>query len=195
MESGQPFEVNLAKTSAQVPLPPMMRKAFDETKARDIREMYQLIYSNDKICHVSRFFYSFYSLLYAGNYYRSSLKDVICSSIVTAKWFDDSKRPAIIREFMKHDIIVKDENNETKTVTYILAYVEWYACYTGPNNRYYAYPLEVWADRFMNNSKLSFLPVGRIKQKCVAVKGKVKNRLNRKESINVIIPLQSETRM
>lgn len=193
LERGNPLELNFSKTKSQVPLSPLKRKALDQKKIRSLEEMYKLMYASDKIRHVSRFCQSFNRLLYAGNQYKSDFKFDDNASIITANWLDDLKRPAVIREFMLHDIILADDNNRKQKVTHVLAYVEWYTSYLGTN--IYSDPVEIWGNLFEPYSKFSFMPVGRIQQKCIAVKGKVKSNSSQRVEINVIIPLPSATRL
>ena len=102
------------------------------------------------------------------------------------------KRPAIVREFMQHDVFLVDENNKSQRITHVLAYVQQYTYYFGTN--IYSYPTEIWANKFEPYSNFSYMPVGRIQQKCVAVKATLKGN-NQREKINVIIPLPSATRL
>ena len=189
---GDPFEVNFTKTSAQVPLSPLKRKALEQIEMECLKEMYKLIYACDKIRHVSSFCQSFNNLLYAGSHYRSDRSNDDSASIVTAKWLGEMKRPAIVREFMLHDVVLVDENNKAQRITHVLAYVQWYTHYFGTN--IYSYPIEIWANKFEPYSNFSYMPVGRIQQKCVAVKATLKGN-NQREKINVIIPLPSATRL
>ena len=89
-----------------------------------LKEMYKLIYACDKIRHVSSFCQSFNNLLYGGSHYRSDRSNDDSASIVTAKWLGEMKRPAIVREFMLHDVVLVDENNKAQRITHVLAYVQ-----------------------------------------------------------------------
>ena len=54
----------------------------------------------------------FNSLLYAGNNYRSGRRNDDSVSMVPEKWLNEMKRPAIVREFILHDVVLEDENNK-----------------------------------------------------------------------------------
>ena len=63
-----------------------------------------------------------------------------------AQWFDDSSRPAIIREFLQHDVVVKMESGKSQRVTHLLALVEWHARH--PQRNRYSKSVEVWPNYF-----------------------------------------------
>lgn len=92
-----------------------------------------------------------------------------------------------------HDVILKVENNSQQKVTHVLAKVDWYSTYSGSN--IYSHPVETWSTVYEPYSKFSFMPVGRFQQKCVVVRGTVKASGNRKDQVNIVIPLPLETRV
>jgi len=151
--------------------------------------MYQIMYDNDNVRHVSYFYQSFKRLFYAGYYYHADSKNDSNASIVNAKWLDESKRPAIIRGFMIHDVVVEKQNGKSQKITHVLADVEWYAKYHGTN--IYSSPLEMWSSKFEDYSSFCYMPVCRIQQKCVAVEAQGAQAHYVRDNLNVIIPLPS----
>lgn len=193
LQMSSPLEVNFAKTPDQVPLLPMKRKALEQGEKRKLEEMYALIYDTSNIKYVSKFCQSFTRLSYTGNLYSSSTTKDDNASIITATWCDEMKRPGILRGFLLHDVILKVENNSQQKNTHVLAKVDWYSTYSGAN--IYSHPVETWSTVYEPYSKFSFMPVGRFQQKCVVVRGTVKASGNRKDQVNIVIPLPLETRI
>jgi len=187
LELPNPTEISYSQTSAQVPLAPFKRKALDRIEVENLKEMYQIMYDN--VRHVSYFYKSFKRLFYAGYYYHADSKNDSNASIVNAKWLDESKRPAIIRGFMIHDVVVEKQNGKSQKITHVLADVEWYAKYHGTN--ICSSPLEMWSSKFEVYSSFCYMPVCRIQQKCVAVEASFKRSNNVRDNLNVIIPLPS----
>ena len=109
-ETGSPVNVNLSKTETQVPLPPIKKDAIESDDVRRLQKTYKAMYAGGRIIHVSSFCDKFKHLLYKG--YRCAA-DSACNqqpSTVITQWFDDSSRPAIIRDFLQHDVVIKMEN-------------------------------------------------------------------------------------
>lgn len=181
-------EINYSKTCLQVPLPPFKRKALDGVEMENLKAVYEFMYPNDKVRHISHFYQSFKCLFYAGSYYHADHKNNSSASVVSAKWLDESKRPAILRGFLRHDIVIEKSNGKVQKITHILADVQWFAKYHRDN--FYAHPVEVWSRDFEQYSSFSFMPVSRIQEKCIVVEATFK-RGSIKENINVIIPLLS----
>lgn len=81
--------------------------------------------------------------------------------------FDDSSRPAIIRDFLQHDVVIKMENGKSQKITHLLALVEWYARH--PQCNRYSKPVEIWANHFESviPEHAFYVPVGRFQSSCV----------------------------
>lgn len=111
------------------------------------------------------------------------------------QWFDDSGRPALIREFLQYDVVVKINYGKSQRVTYILAFVEWYARH--PQCNRYSKPVEVWANYFESlvPEHAPYVPVGRFQSNCVSVKYQVPLLNYQYEKVNVIIPLLNSVRV
>ena len=88
-------------------------------------------------------------------------------STVITQWFDDSSRPAIIRDFLQHDVVIKMENGKSQKITHLLALVEWYA--RRPQCNRYSKPVEIWANHFESviPEHAFYVPVGRFQSSCV----------------------------
>ena len=140
-ERGIPSNVSFEKTPT-VPLPPVKRTAMNNSDNPCLKQMYERLYPADSIRHVSTFIDSFSHLLYAGNHFRASSDCDHGASTITAQWFDNSKRPAIIRRFFLSDIVVHNENGKAQRITHTLAEVEWYKKH--PQVNWYSSPLQVW---------------------------------------------------
>lgn len=142
-ETGNPLEVNFSKTEAQIPLPPIKRSAIDMSDVKLLEKTYEKIYPAARILQISSFCDKFKFLLYKGYRYTSSFINDQQASTVIAQWFDGTCRPAIIREFLQHDVVIQMENGKSQRITHILALVEWYARH--PQHNRYSKPVEVWA--------------------------------------------------
>ena len=114
---------------------------------------------------------------------------------LSPQWFDDSSRPAIIREFLQHDVVVKMENGKSQKITYLIALVEWYARH--PQCNRYSKPVEVWANHFESiiPEHAFYVPVGRFESNCVSVKYHVPVLRHQQEKVYVIIPLPNSVRV
>ena len=124
------------------------------------------MYAGGRIIHVSSFCDKFKNLLYKG--YCCTV-DSACNqqpSTVITRWFDDSSRPAIIRDFLQHGVI-KMENGKSQKITHLLALVEWYARH--PQCNRYSKPVEIWANHFESviPEHAFYVPVGRFQSSCV----------------------------
>ena len=88
------------------------------------------------------------------------------SSVIT-QWFDDSSRPAIIRDFLQHDVVIKMENGKSQKIPHLLALVEWYARH--PQCNRCLKPVEIWANHFESviPEHAFYVPVGRFQSSCV----------------------------
>ena len=166
-ETGSPVYVNLSKTETQVPLPPIKRDAIESDDVRRLQKTYEAIYAGGRIIHVPSFCDKFKHLLYEG--YRC-MADSACNqqaSTVITQWFDDSNRPAIIRDFLQHDVFIKMENRKSQKITPLLALVEWYARH--PQCNRYLKPVEIWATHFESviPELALYVPVGRFQSSCV----------------------------
>lgn len=194
-QTGSPTDVNLSKTEAQIPLPPIKRDAIEADDVRRLQKTYEAMYSAGRILHVSSFCDKFKHLLYKGYRYTA---DPAChqqASTVIAKWFDDTSRPAILREFLQHDVVVKMENGKSQKITHLLALVEWYARH--PQSNRYSKPVEVWANHYESiiPEHAFFVPVGRFQSNCVSVKYHVPLLRHQQDKVNVIIPLPNSVRV
>lgn len=125
-ETGNPLEVNLSKTEAQVPLPPIKRNVIDYSDVKLLAKTYEKMYPAARILQISSFCDKFKYLLYMGYRYSANFSNCQQASTVLAQWFDDTSRPAVVREFLQHDVVVQTENGKSQRVTHILALVEWY---------------------------------------------------------------------
>lgn len=195
-ETGSPAEVNLSKTKTQVALPPIKRDALDDTDVRRLQNMYETMYAAGRILHVSSFCDKFKHLLYKGYRYTADSANNQQASTVIAQWFDDSgSRPAIIREFLQHDVVVKMENGKSQRITHILALVEWYARH--PQCNRYSKPVEVWANHFESviPEHAYYVPVGRFQSNCVSVRFQVPLMRHQQQKVYVIIPLPNSVRV
>ena len=104
------------------------------------------MYAGGRIIHVSSFCDKFKHLLYKGYCYTAVSACNKQASTVIRQWFDDSSRPAIIRDFQQHDVIIRMENGKSQKITHLLALVEWYARH--PQFNRYSKLVEVWANHF-----------------------------------------------
>ena len=169
-ETGNPLEVNFSKTEAQVPLPPIKRSAIDISDVKLLEKTYEKMYPAARILQISSFCDKFKFLLYKGYRYTSSIINHQQASTIIAQWFDNTSRPAIIREFLQHDVVIQMENGKSQRITHILALVEWYARHCQHNR--YSKPVEVWAshyDSFIPNHAY-YVPIGRFQYSCVSVR-------------------------
>ncbi len=194
-QTGSPTDVNLSKTKAQVPLPPIKRDAIEADDVGRLQKTYEAMYAAGRILHVSSFCDKFKHLLYKGYRYTA---DPAChqqASTVIAQWFDDSSRPAIVREFLQHDVVVKMDNGKSQKITHLLALVEWYARH--PQCNRYSKPVQVWANHFesITPEHAFFVPVGRFQSNCVSVKYHVPLLRHQQDKVNVIIPLPNSVRV
>ena len=188
-EIGNPADVDLSKRETQVPLPPIKRDAIESAEVRKLQKTYERMYPAGRILHIPRFCVKFMHLLYKGCRYTSEIDAHQQASTVLLQWFDDSSRPAVIREFLQHDVVVKTINGKSQRVTHILALVEWYARH--PQCNRYSKPVEVWANYFESlvPGHAHYVPVGRFQSNCVSVKYQVPLLNHQYEKGNVIIPL------
>lgn len=187
---GNPPEINFTKTEAEFPLPPICKTAVNAQYVRKLRHMYEYIYPNHRILHVSSFCQKFKHLLLSGCRYKSHPTDNQQASTVFAVWFDGTKRPAVIREFLSHDIMLVKENGKSERITHILAKVEWFVKHPLCTARYSS-PLQIWCNDFESSlpPHANFMPVVRIQESCVSVKTVIMVSSTQKEKVNVIIPL------
>ena len=194
-ETGNPANANLSKTETQVPLPPIKRDAIEGPDLRRLQKTYGKMYAAGRILHVSNFCDKFKHLLYKDCRYMADLGSHQQASTVFAQWFDDSSRPAIIREFLQHDVVVKMESGKSQRVTHLLALVEWYASH--PQRNRYSKPVEVWANYFESiiPEHAYYVPVGRFQSNCVSVKYQVPLLHHQQEKVFVLIPLLNSVRV
>ena len=194
-ETGSPGDVNLSKTATQVPLPPIKRDAIEGDDVRRLQKTYEVMYAAGRILHVSSFCDKFKHLLYKGYHYTADLACHQHASTVIAQWFNQSSRPAIIREFLEHDVVVKMENGKSQKITHLLALVEWYARH--PQCNRYSKPVEVWSNHFKTiiPEHAFYVPVGRFQSNCVSVKYQVPLLRHQQEKVYVIIPLPNSVRV
>ena len=132
-EKGNPADVDLSKSETQVPLTPIKRDAIESADVRKLQKTYERMYAARRILHIPSFCDKFKHLLDKG-------------STVFLQWFDDSSRPAVIQEFLQHDVVVEMNCGKSQRVTHILALVEWYARHL--QCKRYSKPVEVWANYF-----------------------------------------------
>lgn len=194
-ETGSPVNVNLSKTETQVPLPPVRRDAIESDDVRRLQKTYEAMYAGGRIIHVSSFCDKFKHLLYKGYRYTADSTCNQQASTVITQWFDDSSRPAILREFLQHDVVIKMENGKSQKITHLLALVEWYARH--PQCNRYSRPVEVWANHFESviPEHAFYVPVGRFQSNCVSVKYQVPLLRHQQEKVYVIIPLPNSVRV
>ena len=191
---GNPQATDFSKTDAQFPLPPVWKTAVNADYVKKLRHMYEYIYPNLRILHVSSFCHTFKHLLLSGCHYQSHSTDNQQASTVFAVWFDSAKRPAVIREFLSHDITIVKENGKSERIVHVLAKIEWYVKHPLCTARYSS-PLQIWSNDFEYSVPLhaSFMPVARIQESCVAVKTVLMVSGRQKENVNVIISLPKAT--
>lgn len=190
-EMEDPYAVDFQRVPTQVPVPPIKRTAFNQKETTCLREMYQRLYPDHTIRNVSSFCESFRHLNYAGSHFRAGSEESNCrASTVIAQWIDQTSRPATIRRFFSHDVILEKEVGKCIRVSHILAEVEWYTKHVFCKR--YSSPVEVWDILFEPHSASSYMPVGRIQQNCVAVKHKIPLGQH-KQTVNIIIPLPKST--
>ena len=194
-ETCSPGNVDLNKTKTQVPQPPIKRDAIESDDVRRLQKTYEAMYAGGRIIHVSSFCDKFKHLLYKG--YRCAA-DSACNqqpSTVITQWFDDSSRPAIIRDFLQHDVVIKMENGKSQKITHLLALVEWYARH--PQCNRYSKPVEVWANHFKSviPEHAFYVLVGRFQSSCVSVKYQVPLLRHQQEKVHVIIQLPNSVRV
>ena len=194
-ETGSPANANLSKTETQVPLPAIKRDALEGPDLRRLQKTCEKMYSAGRILHVSNSCDNFKHLLYKDCRYTADLGSHQQASTVFTQWFDDSGRPAIIMEFLQHDVVVKMESGKSQRVTHLLALVEWYARHRQRNR--FSKPVEVWANYFESiiPEHASFVPVGRFQSNCVSVKYQVPLLRHRQEKVFVLIPLLNSVRV
>ena len=116
-ETENPFEVNLSKTDAHVPLPPIKRNALEPSEVSLLTKTYEKMYPAATILKVSSFCDNFKSLLYKGYRFTSDSFNGHRALTVFAKWFDDTSRPATVRKFSQHDIVVQTDNGKSQRIT------------------------------------------------------------------------------
>lgn len=141
--------------------------AIESDDVRRLQKTYETMYAGGRIIHVSSFCDKFKHLLYKGYHCAA---DSACNqqpSTVITQWFDDSSRPAIIRDFLQHDVVIKMENGKSQKITHLLALVEWYARH--PQCNRYSKPVEIWANHFESviPEHAFYVPVGRFQSSCV----------------------------
>lgn len=194
-ETGCPADVNLSKTETQVPLPPVKRDALDGDDVRRLQRTYEAMYAAGRILHVSSFCDKFKHLLFKGFRYSADSACNQQASTVIVQWFHDSRRPAIIREFLQHDVVVKMESGKSQKITHILALVEWFARH--PQCNRYSKPVEVWASYFESiiPEHAFYVPEGRFQSSCVSVKYQVPLLRHQQAKVYVIIPLPNSVRV
>lgn len=194
-EIGNPADVDLSKSETQVPLPPIKRDAIESADVRKLQKTYERMYAARRILHIPSFCDKFKHLLYKGCRYTSDLTAHQQASRVFLQWFDDSSRPAVIREFLQHDVVVEMNCGKSQRVTHILALVEWYARH--PQCNRYSKPVEVWANYFESlvPEHAHYVPVGRFQSNCVSVRYQVPVLNHQYEKVNVIIPLLNSVRV
>lgn len=192
-ETGNPLEVNFSKTEAQIPLPPIKRSAIDMSDVKLLEKTYEKIYPAARILQISSFCDKFKFLLYKGYRYTSSFINDQQASTVIAQWFDGTCRPAIIREFLQHDVVIQMENGKSQRITHILALVEWYARH--PQHNRYSKPVEVWASHYesITPNHAYYVPIGRFQYNCVSVRYHVPLLRHQQDKVTVIIPLPKST--
>ena len=140
-ESENPADVDLSKRGTQVPLPPIKRDAIESADVRKFQKTYERIIAARRILHIPSFCDKFKHLLYKGCRYTSDFTAQQQASTVFLQWFDDSSRPAVIREFLQHDVVVEMNCGKSQRVTHILVLVEWYARH--PQCNRYSKPVKV----------------------------------------------------
>ena len=194
-EMGNPADVNLSKTVAQVPLPPIKRNAIDSSEFQLLEKTYEKMHPAGRILQISSFCDKFKCLFYKGCRYISNPSNYQLASTIFAQWFDDTSRPAVIREFLQHDVVVQVENGKSQRITHVLALVEWYVRH--PQCNKYSKPVEVWANHFETviPGHAYYVPVGRFQSNCVSVRHHVPILRHQQEKVNVIIPLPKSTRV
>ena len=165
----------------------------DPSEVRLLTKMYEMMYPATRILQTSSFCDKFKSILYKGYHYTSNSINCHQASTVFAKWFDDTSRPAVVREFLQHDVVVQTGNGKSKRITHILALVDWYARH--PQCNRYSKPVEVWANYYESiiPEHAHYVPVGRFQSSCVSVKYHVPLLRHQQEKVNVIIPLPRST--
>ena len=128
------------------------------------------MYPAGRILQISSFCDKFKCLFYKGCRYISNPSNYQLASTIFAQWFDDTSRPAVIREFLQHDVVVQVENGKSQRITHILALVEWYVRH--PQCNKYSKPVEVWANHFETviPGHAYYVPVGRFQSNCVSVR-------------------------
>lgn len=184
-EDGDPFLVSFEKVPNQIPLPSIKRIAIDQSDTCSLRAMYQRLYPENVVRHVSNFCDN---LLYAGSNYRANLFKNCQASTITVQWFDETKKPGVIRRLLLHKAVIEKENGKCTNISHILAEMDWYSKHV--NQHRYSNPIEVWGTDFEPHSHKSYMPVGRMQECCVVVRHKIPLGIgSEKQTVKVIIPL------
>ena len=87
--------------------PPIKTDAIESAHVRKLQKTYGRMYAARRILHITSFSDKFKHLLYKSSRYTSDFTAHQQVSTVFLQWFDNYSRPAVIREFLQHDIVVE----------------------------------------------------------------------------------------
>ena len=153
-----------------VPIGPMTEHALPDEPMEKVKAMYDIIFKNHKVTHVSRLCRRFVRVKLAGTLYSSKKARTDRNSYICAYWLgDDDKsvnteticRPGCVQYYIKQNVIL-DYNT---SVTMYLANVHWYA--THPEKYYFLSPNTLWYPDYVPLSEASFMPISRMACRCM----------------------------
>ena len=151
---------------------PIKEKCFNDADMLYIQQMYALLYPTSDIEHINRFYYQSKGIVINNEDFISTGSRSNKSSTVAAHWpgvlnidplGEAPLRVGVVTFFFRHTIrIVK--NSATKTISHILAHVNWYMDHPRRN---ILHPSTIISSTvFDRDSPASYIPVNRIAARC-----------------------------
>ena len=152
---------------------PLYDKCFMGIEIDWLTHMYNVIYPNGDITHISRFYKQFKSLVVNGEEFISLSSRSQRSSAIIAHWATvigridtmgcGNPRVGLIKYFIRHTIKLKVDSADKK-IDSLLARVKWFEEH--PRRNYFYQSVVVCGKLFSGDSYATFIPVSRIMGRC-----------------------------
>lgn len=162
-------------------LPPIKDFTLDDDDVRYLENVYSMLIDIDDNCRLDiPFTIEKYSNIMIGTtMYGSSISRTMRNAYILAKWagyhgriYDGVVKPGEVLFYFRHNIrvISLSPSVPDRVYTFYMARVNWYSQH--PDQSSLGDTLEVWCNQFDSFGPASFLPVQRIRQRCVITEGK-----------------------
>ena len=156
---------------------PFYERCFNDQEMKHVRHLYEAVYPNKRIIHVSRFYKEFKTLVINGQEYISEKCRSQRSPTVFAHWLtpignidtlgDAPYQIGNVLSFVRHQVTVEHEG-QVGCITTLLAHMKWYEEH--PKRHHFHCSIVVCGTLFRTMCQASFIPVARIMGHCTTVK-------------------------